>query len=133
MEQIQAEEQELAERLWNGLERIRGIRVLRMWDTARDRVGVATFTVEGRDAREVADELALRFAVAVRSGAFCAHPLVAHLLGVQDLELSGLFDAISRGEEISVPGAVRASIGIGVSSEAVDRLLDALELIASGR
>jgi hypothetical protein len=31
-----------------------------------------------------------------------------------------------------VPGAVRASLGIGVTSAGVERLLSALELIAAG-
>ena len=44
-----------------GLERIAGIELLRMWDEVEDRVGVATFVVEGLDPRAVAEELAQRF------------------------------------------------------------------------
>jgi selenocysteine lyase/cysteine desulfurase len=132
MDRIREGEQELSDRLWDGLERIPGIELLRMWDVAEDRVGVATFTVDGIDPRAVAEELAGRFGIAVRSGAFCAHPLVAHLLGVSRDETAALFDGIARGEEIRVPGAVRASLGIGVTSAGVERLLSALELIAAG-
>lgn len=131
MDMIRDREQELSDRLWAGLERIAGIELLRMWDEVEDRAGVATFVVEGLDPRAVAEELATRFGIVVRSGAFCAHPLVAHLLGVTGAETAALFDGISRGEEIRVPGAVRASIGIGVTAAGLDRLLEALELIAT--
>ncbi len=131
MERLGESERELSGRLWAGLELIPGVELLRMWDEAEDRVGVATFTVEGIDPRVVAGELAGRFGIAVRSGAFCAHPLVAHLLGVTPAETAALFAGLARGEGIRVPGAVRASIGIGVSADGVDRLLGALELIAA--
>jgi selenocysteine lyase/cysteine desulfurase len=133
MDRIREDEQDLSERLWNGLGSIPRVRLLRMWDSARDRVGVATFMVAGRAARDIADELSTRFGIAVRSGAFCAHPLVAHLLGVGQAEMAALFAGIARGEEIRVPGAVRASIGIGVSAADVDRLLEALDVLAGGR
>ena len=132
MDRIREREEELSGRLWAGLERIPGVELLRMWDEAEDRVGVATFTVAGLDPRTVAEELARRFGIAVRSGAFCAHPLVAHLLGVTEAETAALFEGIARGKEIRVPGAVRASIGIGVTSAGIDRLLGALELIVTG-
>ncbi len=57
--------------------------LLDAWADERiDRVGVSTFTVEGREHRLVAAALAAEHAISVRSGAFCAHPLVGHLLGL---------------------------------------------------
>ena len=73
-----------------------------MWESAEDRVGVAAFTVVRREPREVAEALATRVGIAVRSGAFCAHPLVAHLLGVGSAETNALFAGISDGREIQV-------------------------------
>jgi selenocysteine lyase/cysteine desulfurase len=133
LDRIHADELELSERLWAGLGSIGGVEPLRMWTATVDRVGVAAFVVEGREPRVVADELATRFGIAVRSGAFCAHPLVAHLLGVEQQATDELFVQLAGGEEILVPGAVRASVGIGVSAGEIDLLLDALEQIASGR
>jgi selenocysteine lyase/cysteine desulfurase len=133
MTRLQEDEERLSERLWRGLEEVHGVRLLRMWRSATNRVGVAAFTVVGRDSHGVASELASRFGISVRSGAFCAHPLVAHLLGVQAADVQGLFREISRGDEVHVPGAVRASLGIGVTEQSIDRLLEAVTAIASGR
>ena len=133
IDRIHADELELSEHLWAGLEATGGVELLRMWTPDADRVGVAAFTLAGRDSRAVAEELAVRFGIAVRSGAFCAHRLVAHLLGVGDEATAARFAGIARGEVIFVPGAVRASLGIGVTASQIDRLLDALEQIAAGR
>jgi hypothetical protein len=54
----------------------------------------------------------------VRSGAFCAHPLVAHLL-----ELDHHADAPEAGRPA---GAVRVSIGLGVDAEQIDAFLAAV-------
>jgi selenocysteine lyase/cysteine desulfurase len=67
----------------------------------------------------------------VRSGAFCAHPLVAHLLGVDGADTREAFEQLACGDEIRVPGAVRASVGLGVTDADVDALLEALS--ARGR
>lgn len=133
MSRLRDDEGRLSERLWNGVEEITGVRLLRMWRPPGDRVGVAAFTVRGSDSHGVAAELASRFGIAVRSGAFCAHPLVAHLLDVPTSEIEGLFREIAGGRSVQVPGAIRASIGIGVTERSIDRLLDALTLIAAGR
>ena len=117
LDELAREERLLAERLWDGLMHIDGVRVLRLWDDA-DRVGVATFEVAGRDARAVAAELARR-GIAVRSGLFCAHPLVSHLLGTSDAVLA----EAAAGADVVLPAAVRASIGLGVTAADVDALL----------
>ena len=127
---IENEERRLAERLWAEIGQIPGVELLRMWEGAPDRVGVATFTIEGRDPRLVAEALATRFRIAVRSGAFCAHPLLAHLLGVGQAEVAALFEHVDREGSVRVPGAVRASIGIGVTDADIDRLLTAVDAIA---
>ena len=56
----------------------------------------------------------------------------AVVLGVDPVATAAGFAEIARGKEIAVPGAVRASIGVGVSSAQIDRLVDALEQIATG-
>ena len=133
MDRIRDDERYLSDRLWGGLAGIDGVDLLQMWGSAQDRVGVATFNISGRDPRDIAETLASRFGIAVRSGAFCAHPLVAHLLGVRAGEIDALFANISCGEDISVPGAVRASIGVGVAGSDIDRFLEAIEHVAAGR
>lgn len=99
-------EDTLRSRLVAGLERIDGVRVARIWPDSAPPVGVVTFTVEGHDPGLVAAYLAAEHGIGVRDGRFCAHPLLAHLG--------------------ATGGAIRASVGVGTTSEAVDRLVDAL-------
>ncbi|GAA3954944.1 aminotransferase class V-fold PLP-dependent enzyme [Gordonia caeni] len=107
-------ERDLLARLDEGLARLDHVTALRIFDApaeegrpaVTDRVGIAAFTVAGHTAREVAEYLSDRHGIGVRDGKFCAHPLLRHL-GHPD-------------------GAVRASFGLGTSSDDVDRLLAAL-------
>jgi selenocysteine lyase/cysteine desulfurase len=112
LDQVREHEAVLHRRLVEGL-RERGIAPLRIWDDAADVVGVVSYTVPGHGARQVAAYLSAEHGIAVRDGRFCAHPLLARL-GVDE-------------------GAVRASLGVGSSSDDVDRLLGALdELLTHG-
>ena len=99
-------EQALRDRLVAGLSAIDGVEVARIWSDSTDPVGVVTFTVDGHDAGLGAAYLAAEHGIGVRDGRFCAHPLLAHL------GASG--------------GAIRASVGVGTTSEFVDRLVEAL-------
>jgi selenocysteine lyase/cysteine desulfurase len=114
------EEERLLGRLRAGLASIEGVRELALWGPGHPRVGIVSFTVEGRTAREVAELLSSEHGIGVRDGKFCAHPFVRHLLGVDD-----------GGCEDGAAGAVRASIGIGSTEEHVDRLVNALRSIAA--
>ena len=125
MEAVAGHERVLAARLWGGLDDLPGVDQLRQWTDAPDRVGVAAFTVAGWKAQELGEHLARR-GIAVRAGSFCAHPLVAHLLGVEPAHTLRLLHAIECGEDVLIPGAVRASIGLGTTEADIDALLDAL-------
>jgi selenocysteine lyase/cysteine desulfurase len=113
------EEERLTARLRAGLPA--GVRELALWGPAHPRIGVVSFTVAGRGAREVAEILSTRYGIGVRDGKFCAHPLVRRLVGGE----GGCVDGSG--------AAVRASIGLGTTDEHVDRLLAALADIAAGR
>lgn len=106
-------EEALCELLVEGIGDIDGIDVLRLWDDAHDCVGIVTFTVDGFEPGEVASYLSAEHGIGVRDGRFCAHPLLAR---------------------VGRPGgAVRASLGLGSSSDDVERLLFALRsLVADG-
>ena len=129
---LEAREALLADRLWEGLSQISGCTQLRAWADA-DRIGVATFTLDdvGLDSREIAETLGASYGVAVRSGLFCAHPFVAHLLGTSEADSADYTRRARAGEEVALPGAVRASIGIGVEHDDIDRLLNGLQAIAA--
>jgi selenocysteine lyase/cysteine desulfurase len=99
-------EQELLDRLGAGLDRVPGVRRLRIWGDSTDRVAVQSFTVADRPAGYVAAYLSAEHGIGVRDGRFCAHPLLARLCPEGD--------------------ALRASIGVGTTAEHIDRLVDAL-------
>jgi selenocysteine lyase/cysteine desulfurase len=73
-----------------------------------------SFVVDGWNAREVALTLSSEHGIGVRDGKFCAQPLVTRLLG----EAGGC--AEGRGT------AVRASIGVGSTTEHIGRLVTAV-------
>jgi selenocysteine lyase/cysteine desulfurase len=110
---LEAHEAELRDRLVTGLRRLPGVRVLQIWPDSTERIGVVSFVVTGHDSGRVAAYLSAEHGIGVRDGRFCAHPLLARL-GHED-------------------GAVRASLGVGSSSEDVDRLVAAVErLVVDG-
>ncbi|WP_158369954.1 aminotransferase class V-fold PLP-dependent enzyme [Cellulosimicrobium cellulans] len=99
-------ERVLRERLVEGLATIPGARVLQLWSDSADPVGVVAFTLGDHDSGLVAAYLSAEHGIGVRDGRFCAHPLLARV-GVTG-------------------GAIRASVGVGTTTETVDRLLAGL-------
>jgi len=122
MEEVAAQERALASVLWAGLDAIPGVHQLRQWRDAPDRVGVAAFTADGWAAHELGAHLGAR-GIAVRAGSFCAHPLVSHLLGIAPSHTDRLLREISDGGDVSIPGAVRASVGLGTTRAEIDTFL----------
>jgi selenocysteine lyase/cysteine desulfurase len=135
-EAVRTHETALCAQLHDGLRSIPGVRVLGpAFDHAagsEDRLAVAAFTVDGMHHALVAARLSAEFGVGVRHGCFCAHPYLIRLLGVGPAGLAEARAAVRRGERSGIPGAVRASCGLGTSGEDVDALLDALRALASG-
>jgi selenocysteine lyase/cysteine desulfurase len=133
---VRAHEAPLCARLHEGLRSIPGVRVLgpALDDPAvGDHLAVAAFTVDGMHHALVAARLSAEFGVGVRHGCFCAHPYLIRLLDVGSAGLAEARAAVRRGDRSGIPGAVRASCGLGTSGDDVDALLDALQALASGR
>lgn len=86
------------------------------------RVGVVAFNVRGRSSKTVAKDLADR-GVALREGAFCAHPYVARLMKVSDAEM------LRAGGPSRM---LRLSFGIYNTEKEVDDFLTALRDVISG-
>ncbi len=99
---------------------------------AVDRVGVVPFSVRGVDHHLVAAVLAAEHGIGVRSGCFCAHPYIAHLLGLGDGEVRHWAERVRRGDHVGGPGMVRASVGGYSGPSDVDRLVTAVKAIAAG-
>jgi selenocysteine lyase/cysteine desulfurase len=96
----------LTARLHDGLAAIPGVRVIRGFDDADDRLGIATIELERGSVGLVAAALAAEHGISVRAGRFCAHPF---------------FDRVA-----SRANGLRASLGAGSSADDVDRFLAAL-------
>jgi selenocysteine lyase/cysteine desulfurase len=135
-ESIIAHELALARRMTEGLASIDGVRLLgpsgsRRSDPA-ETLPVAAFTVEGMHHALVAARLSAEYAVAVRHGCFCAHPYVVRLLGLDETAVTAYRSDVLRGDHRQVPGAVRASAGLGTSGRDIDALLAAVADLAGG-
>jgi selenocysteine lyase/cysteine desulfurase len=134
MERIAEHERELLARAEAGLSSLPRLQRLRLWhDPTADRLGVVTFTVEGMHHALVAGALSAEHAVGVRHGCFCAHPYITHLLGIDAVAADSVRNSLRRGERAGIPGAVRASFGIGTSERDIDAFVGALaELLERG-
>jgi selenocysteine lyase/cysteine desulfurase len=142
--ELAARERELTSRLLAGLGEVPQVRVLSLFGSkdeetganpdpaalseADRRVGVVSFVVEGWNSSHLAAALSAEYGIGVRDGLFCAHPLIAALLGSGDSETG----------ECGAPGdrslnAVRVSIGAGTPDEHVERFVRAVrELVRDG-
>ena len=133
MDVLADRERALTTYLDRGLQSIRGLTQLALWPGHEDRVGVASFTLEGHKAAELAPRLSDDYAIGVRHGCFCAHPLITRLLKVPEAEARRLHAELRRGLEPELPGAVRASVGLGTTIADLDALIGALEEISPRR
>jgi selenocysteine lyase/cysteine desulfurase len=130
-DRVTGHDAELASRLRCGLASVPGVHVL---GPALDvpTLPVATFTVEGCHHALVAARLSAEFGIGVRHGCFCAHPYLLRLLDLSPEEVADYRAAVLRHDRRSVPGAVRASAGVGTSSSDIDALVSAVGVIARG-
>jgi selenocysteine lyase/cysteine desulfurase len=133
MDAIADRERALSAHLHDGLATIGGLTQLALWPGHPDRVGVASFTLHGHRAEDLAARLSTDYAIGVRHGCFCAHPLITRLLNVPEAEAQRLHEELRAGREPDLPGAVRASIGLGTTLADIDALIGALEAITQRR
>ena len=128
MTAVAEHERTLAGRLRRGLAAVAGLEQLTLWPGDDvDRVGVASFALPGYRHPLLAAILSAEHAIGVRHGCFCAHPLMTRLLGIPDGEARRLSAELRAGGSPPLPGAVRASLGLGTTEDDVDRLTGALE------
>jgi len=113
MERIYSKELDLAERLRDGLDSIKGVRV---YSTNRHNqcVPIMLCNVDGMDPEDVSNILDGDFGIAARAGLHCA-PLIHQDLGT------------------SPKGGVRFSLGPFNTNEEIDRVLEAMTTISRGK
>jgi len=69
----------------------------------------------------------------VRSGCFCAHPYILHLLGLSSDEAEHVRQDMLAGNRSNMPGLLRLSFGLYNTKDEVDAFVEALRLITADR
>ena len=77
--------------------------------------------------------LGYEFGIGVRSGCFCAHPYILHLLGLSSAEAESVRQDMLTGNRSNMPGLLRLSFGLYNTTDEVDTLVEALRLISTGQ
>ncbi len=135
MNQIQKDEQALTKHALVGMARIPGLKIHGVKDPESplfaDKLGVIPLEIKKKIAYQVAKELAIEKGIGVRSGCHCAHITVKHILHVgPGLEKFQKL-IVTLFPKLSLPGVVRASLGIENTKEEVDRFIQVLGEIAN--
>jgi selenocysteine lyase/cysteine desulfurase len=125
---IRQHELELLESVEGRLRAIEGVTFLGAVPL-QQKLGVLSFNIAGIHHETVATVLNNEFGIATRNGCFCAHPYLSQLLHCTDAE--GIRRKVESGEDVLLPGAVRATIGIYNNQEDLDKLVDAVARMAS--
>ena len=99
---------------------------------AADRLGVIPLALKGISHFKASAILGYEFGIGVRSGCFCAHPYILHLLGLTRQEADIVRHNMLSGDRSNMPGLIRASFGLYNTFEDVDALIEALRQIARG-
>jgi selenocysteine lyase/cysteine desulfurase len=134
MHNVAAHEAELTEYALRRLKAIPDIQIFgdNLPSQAADRLGVIPFKVGNLSHFKVAAILGYEFGIGVRSGCFCAHPYILHLLGLSEDEARQVHLRMLAGDRSDMPGLIRASFGLYNTLEDVDALLEALAYIVKG-
>lgn len=135
MENVAAHEAELTEYALQHLPSIPNIHIYGDTnpDHARDRLGVLPMQLTHMTHFLVAAVLGYEFGIGVRSGCFCAHPYILHLLGLREEETRMVRQHMLAHDKSDMPGLVRASFGLYNTFEEVDYLVEALTCISKGK
>lgn len=98
--------------------------------SAAERLGVIPLQVQGLSHFKVASILGHEFGIGVRSGCFCAHPYILHLMGLSSTQASAVRARMLAGDKSEMPGLVRASFGLYNTTNEIDEFIEALDRIA---
>ncbi len=125
-DKIEKHEKEILSKTLEGMKSIPKIINYGDIENYEDRLGITVFNIEGIYNAEVAKILAEYKAIAVRQGAFCAHPYVRRLLHLSDEEAT----AYLTNSNLKMQGMIRVSFGIYNSIEEVNVFLNTIEWIS---
>ena len=128
-------EAELGGRLIKSLSEIPGVEVLGGPEAKSEpeRLGLASFVIDGVHHGLAAAALSHEWGVAVRNGCFCANPYVFHLLNMSKEAVETVEGEVAADRRTALPGAVRASLAPYNDEAEVDRFADAVRHVAGGK
>lgn len=113
------------------LSAIPGIERYSLWGPDHPHIGMVTFNLEGYHHSFLAAVLSAEYGIGVRHGCFCAHPMMLRLLSVGEDCAEEIRGGLRDGHRVAIPGAVRASFGVGTSQDDIDRLVEAVASVAA--
>jgi selenocysteine lyase/cysteine desulfurase len=102
-------------------------------ENTASRLGAIPFNIEGMSHGLVAAILGTEWGIGVRSGCFCAHPYVTHLMGLDKKVVEQFRNDVRQGDKSTMPGLVRISFGLYNTTDEVDRLVEALNSIVGNQ
>jgi selenocysteine lyase/cysteine desulfurase len=127
-ERMLAREHDQVERLLGGLSRIPGVRLLA--PSLRERLGIASFYIDGLHYDLVVRLLSDRFGVQARGGCSCAGTYGHYLLNVGPDQSREITSRIDRGDLSGKPGWVRLSIHPTTPDAEIDAIVEAVDAVA---
>ncbi len=131
MAAVAEHEARLTTYLLQQMTRIKGIQLFGPTDPARaaERTASVPFAVPGMSHYLVAAILSAEGGIGVRSGCFCAHPYLLHMLAVDPESAVKYQDEIRRGIRSNLPGLVRVSLGCYSNESEIDHFVTLLERV----
>ncbi|MBN4056747.1 aminotransferase class V-fold PLP-dependent enzyme [bacterium AH-315-J21] len=128
MDNIAAHEEELIVYSLNKMNTMSGVTIYGESDPTRanEKVGVIPFNLDDVPHFLTAAILGYEGGIGVRSGCFCAHPYVVHLLNIDDGAQQSWQERMLSGDKSDMPGMVRASFGCYNTTDDIDKLIDML-------
>ena len=125
VQNIIAREEEMVNRLFDGLEKIDGLHI--MADNVKHRLGIISFYVTNMHYNLGVKLLNDRFGVQVRGGCSCAGTYGHYLLHISPAISQSITDMIDQGDLSKKPGWIRVSIHPTMTDEEVDYILFAIK------
>lgn len=134
MDAIAAHEQDLLAYAIERMLAVPGMHIYGETNLARldEKVGVIPFNLANVSHFLTAAILGYEGGIGVRSGCFCAHPYVVHLLQLDEQHAESWRSQLLGGDKSNMPGMVRASFGCYSDTHDIDRLVQMLQRIARG-
>jgi len=134
MAEVANHEADLTRYTLEKLASINGISVFGDGDptNSKQRLGVVPIQLNHVNHFLAAAVLGYEFGIGVRSGCFCAHPYILHLLGLNRDEAAEVRLRMLEGDKSEMPGLIRLSFGLYNTRQEIDVLVDALQRISIG-